>query len=103
PLMSCSARLPIYTIIIALVIPKHTVLGIFGVQGLVMMGLYLLGTVMALVVSYVMKWFIRIREKSFFILELPAYRAPRWKNVGVTMIEKARIFVTDAGKIIIVI
>jgi ferrous iron transport protein B len=58
---------------------------------------------MALIVSYVMKWFIRIKEKSFFILELPIYRAPRWKNVGITMVEKARIFVTDAGKVIMVI
>lgn len=103
PLMSCSARLPIYTIIIALVIPKQHFFGFLSLQGLVMMAMYLLGTVMALIVSYVMKWFIRIKEKSFFILELPAYRAPRWKNVGVTMIQKAKIFVTDAGKVIIVI
>jgi ferrous iron transport protein B len=68
-----------------------------------MMGLYLLGIVMALIVSYVMKWFIKIQEKSFFILELPIYRAPRWANVGITMVEKAKIFVTDAGKIIMII
>jgi ferrous iron transport protein B len=103
PLMSCSARLPVYTVLIALVIPKKNVLGIFGLQGLVMMGLYLLGLVMALIVSYVAKWFIRIKEKSFFILELPVYRAPRWKNVVVTMLSKARIFVFDAGRVIIVI
>lgn len=103
PLMSCSARLPVYTILIALVIPKEKILGVFGLQGLVMMVLYLLGLVMALAVSYIMKWFIKIKEKSFFILELPAYRAPRWKNIGYTMLEKARIFVVDAGKIIMVI
>ncbi|MEJ7684960.1 MAG: hypothetical protein WKG06_45365 [Segetibacter sp.] len=68
-----------------------------------MMGLYLLGIVMALIVSYVFKWIIKLKEKSFFILELPAYRSPRWKNVGVTMIEKAKIFVRDAGKVIMVI
>jgi ferrous iron transport protein B len=70
---------------------------------LVMMGLYLLGLVCAMVVSYIGKWIITIKEKSFFILELPAYRSPRWKNIGLTMVEKARIFVTDAGKIIMII
>ena len=103
PLMSCSARLPVYTILIALVIPRKEVFGIFGLQGLVMMGLYMLGLVMAMIVSYVAKWFIRLKEKSFFILELPIYRAPRWNNVVVTMINKAKIFVVDAGKVIIVI
>lgn len=103
PLMSCSARLPVYTILIALVIPKKLVFGIISLQGLVMMGLYLMGFVMALIVSYVAKWFIKLQEKSFFILELPVYRAPRWKNVIVTMLNKAKIFIKDAGKIIMVI
>ena len=103
PLMSCSARLPVYTILIGLVIPKTYLLGFLGVQGLVMMGLYLLGLVMALIVSYVAKWFIKINEKSFFILELPTYRSPRWGNVLPTMISKARIFVMDAGKVIMII
>lgn len=103
PLMSCSARLPVYTILIGLVIPKKMFFGFLGLQGLVMMGLYLLGLVMALVVSYVAKWFIKIQEKSFFILELPVYRSPRWKNVVITMISKAKIFVVDAGRVIIVI
>jgi ferrous iron transport protein B len=103
PLISCSARLPVYTILIALVIPKQSVLGVLSLQGLVMMGLYLLGLVMAMVVAYVMKLFIRIEEKSFFILELPVYRSPRWKNVFITMIEKAKLFVVDAGKVIMVI
>jgi len=103
PLMSCSARLPVYTILISLIIPSKLYLGFLSLQGLVMMGLYLLGTVMALIVSYVMKWFINIKEKSFFILELPVYRAPRWKNALSTMIEKAKIFVFDAGKVIMVI
>jgi ferrous iron transport protein B len=68
-----------------------------------MMALYLLGIVMALTVSWILKLFIKIQEKSYFILELPIYRAPRWKNVMATMINKAKIFVTDAGKIIIMI
>lgn len=103
PLMSCSARLPVYTILIALVIPQKYYLGFLSQRGLVMMGLYLLGLVMALVVSYIARWFINIKEKSFFILELPIYRAPRWNNVFVTMVSKAKIFVVDAGKVIMVI
>ncbi len=103
PLLSCSARLPVYTILIALVVPKKMVFGFLNQQGLVMMGLYLLGFLMAMIVSYVMKWFIKLEEKSFFILELPLYRPPRWKNVFITMVQKAKIFVVDAGKVIMVI
>lgn len=103
PLMSCSARLPVYTILIGLVIPNTYLLGFLSVQGLVMMGLYLLGLLVGLLVSYIAKWFIKIKERSFFILELPTYRSPRWNNVAQTMIEKAKIFVTDAGKIIMII
>jgi ferrous iron transport protein B len=103
PLMSCSARLPVYTILISLVIENKYYWGILSLQGLVMMGLYLLGIVMALIVSYVLKRVVKLKEKSFFILELPIYRAPRWKNVGITMLEKAKIFVKDAGRIILLI
>jgi ferrous iron transport protein B len=103
PLMSCSARLPVYTILIALVIPSKIYFGFLSLQGLVMMFLYLVGTVMALVVAWVMKWFIKSTERSFFILELPMYRAPRWKNALTTMISKAKLFVFDAGKIIMLI
>ena len=103
PLMSCSARLPVFTILIALAVPNTYLAGFISVQGLVMMGLYLLGVVMALLVSFIFSFIIKIKEKSFFILELPVYRGPRWKNIGVTMIEKARIFVKDAGRIIMII
>ena len=58
---------------------------------------------MALVVASVARWFIKIKEKSFFILELPTYRSPRWGNVAQTMVNKAKIFVTDAGKVIMII
>lgn len=103
PLMSCSARLPVFIILIGLVIPNNYLLGFINIQGLVMMGLYMLGLVFALIVSYVAKWFIHIKEKSFFILELPMYRAPRWKNALHTMAEKVKIFVVEAGKIILMI
>ncbi len=103
PLMSCSARLPVYTVLIALVIPDKMYFGFIGLQGMVMMLMYLTGTVMALASAYVMKWFIKSKEKSFFILELPLYREPRWKNMFYTMIEKAKVFVFQAGKVIMVI
>jgi len=86
-----------------LVIPHKMYLGFISLQGLVMMLMYFLGTFMALLAAYVMKWFIKSKEKSFFILELPAYRGPRWKNIISTMIERARIFVFEAGKVIMVI
>jgi len=103
PFMSCSARLPVYTILISLVIDNRMYFGFLSLQGLVMMALYLLGIVMALLASFILKFFIKIKEKSYFILELPVYRAPRWGNVGTTMIQKAKIFVVDAGKVIILI
>lgn len=103
PLMSCSARLPVYTILIALVIPPKYYLGFISLQGLIMMALYALGTVAALIVSWIFKWFIKTTERSYFILELPMYRNPRWKNMVYTMVNKARIFVFEAGKVIMFI
>ncbi|MEO5966837.1 MAG: ferrous iron transport protein B [Ferruginibacter sp.] len=103
PLMSCSARLPVYTILIALVIPPKFYLGFISLQGLIMMALYALGTFMALIVAWIMKWFIKSTERSYFILELPMYRNPRWKNMLYTMVNKARIFVFEAGKVIMII
>ncbi len=103
PLMSCSARLPVYTILVALIIPKHLYFGFLSMQGVVMMLLYFLGTVMALTSAYIFKWFIKSTERSFFILELPVYRGPRWKNIFYTMVEKAKVFVFQAGKVIMMI
>jgi ferrous iron transport protein B len=103
PFMTCSARLPVYVIIIALVIPDRTVLGFLSLQGAVMMLMYFLGFLMAMIVAFVMKFIVKIRDKSYFIMELPVYRAPRWKNIGLTMIEKGRIFIMDAGKVILII
>ncbi len=103
PFMSCSARLPVFTILASMIVPNKNILGIISLQGLVLMGLYVLGIVIALLVSYVMNFFIKIKEKSFFILELPVYRQPRWKNILFTMVEKAKVFVFDAGKVIMII
>lgn len=103
PLMSCSARIPVYTLLIALVIPSERLWGVFDLQGLVMLGLYALGLFSALAVAGLMKLFIETREPSFLLLELPRYRMPRWKEVGINLIEKVRVFAWDAGRVIVAI
>ena len=103
PLMSCSARLPVYTVLISLVVPNTFIGGIFSTQGLVMMALYLLGFFMALAMSWVIQFFIARKERSIFLMELPDYRMPRWHSVFITMIQKAKVFVYDAGKVIFII
>lgn len=103
PLISCSARIPVYTLLIALVIPADEQVGIFNLQGLVMMGLYLLGFVAALLAALVFKWFLKSREKSTFIMEMPIYRLPDWSNIGYSVYSKVKVFLFEAGKIIIAI
>jgi ferrous iron transport protein B len=103
PLMSCSARIPVYTLLISLVIPNKKVLGILNLQGIVLLGLYLLGIIAAIVVSLILKQFIGKREQGFLLLELPSYRSPRWSNIGINILEKVKVFVLDAGKIILAI
>lgn len=103
PLMSCSARLPVYTVLIGLVVPRQKILGAFNLQGLVLMGLYLLGFIMALIVAKVMDMIVKSAERNFFLMELPVYRSPRWTNVGITMLEKGKIFIRDVGKVILVL
>ncbi|MCU0434207.1 MAG: ferrous iron transport protein B [Bacteroidia bacterium] len=103
PLMSCSARLPVYTLLIALIIPDRTIGGIFHLQALTLMGLYLLGFFMALLAAWVMNLLIKTRERSWFIMEMPVYRLPKWNNVLYTIYEKVRVFVIDAGKVILIV
>ncbi|MFN0190238.1 MAG: ferrous iron transport protein B [Bacteroidia bacterium] len=103
PLMSCSARLPVYTLLIALVVPQKLVFGFIGLQGMVMMSLYLIGFIAALASAALFKNFIKQKEKAYFIMEIPVYRMPRWKNILYSITEKVRIFLFDAGKIIIAI
>jgi len=103
PLISCSARIPVYTVLIALVVSEEESYGLFNLQGLLVMGLYLLGFISALASAWVMKLIIRSKEKSTFTLEMPIYRAPRWKNVGLEILSKVKIFLFDAGKVIIAI
>ena len=103
PLMSCSARLPVYTILIALVIPNEKIGGLINLQGLVLLALYLLGFFAALLSAYVMKKLLKASERSFLIMELPTYKMPRWKNVGLTIVEKVKTFSFEAGKIIVAV
>ena len=102
PLMSCSARLPVYTLIISLVIPADEFLG-FNLQGLVMMAFYLIGFVSAIAIAFLMKFIIKSKERSYYIIEMPSYKIPDWKTVLYTIIEKVKVFLFDAGKIIIAI
>lgn len=103
PLISCSARLPVYTLLISLVIPAKTLFGIISLQGLALMILYLVSFLAAILVAWVMKFIIRAKDRAYFIMELPIYRMPRWSNVFLTMFEKAKTFVLEAGKVIIAI
>lgn len=103
PLMSCSARLPVYTLLIALIIPDRSIGGIFHLQALTMMGLYLLGFFMALLAAWIMNRVVKTRERSWFIMELPVYRRPNWQAVFFTIYDKVKVFVTDAGKVILAI
>jgi ferrous iron transport protein B len=103
PLMSCSARLPVFTILIALIVPDQLALGFFNLQGLTLMGLYLLGFAAAMLSALVMKYIIQVKERSYLLMELPAYRWPKWSNVGYTIVEKTKAFVFEAGKVIIAI
>ncbi len=101
PLMSCSARLPVYTLFIAAFIPAGA-LGIFGYQGLVMFSMYMLGTVMAFVAAAILKRFVFTKgPESYFVMELPPYRRPRARQIFLRMIQRSKIFVIRAGKIIL--
>ena len=100
PFTTCSARLPVYLILIALVIPEGTFLGM-SYQGLALMGLYLLGFVMALFSAAILQRFFPSPGKTYFVIEMPNYKLPLLKNVGITVVEKTRSFVVDAGKIIL--
>ncbi len=103
PLMSCSARIPVYTILIALVVPEKSIWGIFNLQGLVLMALYLIGFIAAIFSAWILKIVLKTKEKSYFIMELPTYKMPKWKNVGYTIVEKVRAFVFEAGKVIVAV
>ena len=103
PFMSCSARIPVYAMLIGFAFPAKIVGGWFNLQGLAFMGLYLLGLLGALFTALVFKFVFKSNEKSYLTLELPEYRIPVMRNVFYTVWEKVKTFVTEAGKIIIII
>lgn len=103
PLIACSARLPVYTLLISLVIPAKNIWWIFNLQGLALTAMYILSLVSAIAAAWIFKYILKAREKGYFIMELPVYRMPRWKNVLLTMYDQSKTFVLQAGKIIIAV
>ena len=101
PFTTCSARLPVYAILIALVIPDKRVLGIFNLQGLTLMALYLLGFGAAIISAILLHKVLKIKNKSLFVIEMPNYKVPSFKNVFYEVVEKTKAFIFGAGKIIL--
>ncbi|PWA06621.1 ferrous iron transport protein B [Flavobacterium psychrotolerans] len=103
PFTTCSARLPVYAIIIGLVIPDKRIFGIINMQGLTLMLLYLIGFGMAILSAFVLNKVLRLNCKTFFVVEMPNYKLPMFKNVAINVVEKTKAFVFGAGKIILAI
>jgi ferrous iron transport protein B len=101
PLMTCSARLPVYALLISAFIPVKTVLGLFNLQGLVLFALYFGGIISALIVATVMKKFRTDQSEHALLMELPSYRMPSWRSVGIGLYERASIFIKRVGGIIL--
>ena len=101
PFTTCSARLPVYAILISLIIPDKRVLGVFNLQGLTLMLLYMLGFGMAILSAYLLNKVLDIKSRSYFVVEMPSYKVPMLKNVGINVVEKTKSFVFGAGKIIL--
>jgi ferrous iron transport protein B len=103
PFISCSARIPVYTVLIGFAVPAQKIAGFINLQGLAFMGLYLLGIVAALLSGWILKIVLKTDERSFLMLEMPPYRTPVFRNIALTVWEKVSTFVVEAGKVIIVI
>jgi ferrous iron transport protein B len=101
PFTTCSARLPVYAILISLIIPDKKIFGFLNLQGLVLLSLYALGFVTAIVAAYILNKTLKIKSKSFFVVEMPNYKLPSIKNVFFEVLEKTKSFVFEAGKIIL--
>ncbi|MEX1003031.1 MAG: ferrous iron transport protein B [Crocinitomicaceae bacterium] len=100
PLMTCSARIPVYIILIALIIPDDLYVGIFNAQGLLMMGMYFLGIFMTLIVAYVLKYVLKSDVKGYLIIDMPEYLRPDFKSVMINVWVNVRAFLWNAGRII---
>ncbi len=103
PFATCAARLPVYAILIAIIIPNKKVLGFLNLQGLTLLGLYLLGFLAAIVAGYILHKTLKVKSKSFFVIEMPDYKIPSFKNILFSVVEKTKTFVLEAGKIILAI
>ncbi len=103
PFITCSARLPVYAILISLIIPNNRLFGVFSLQGATLMILYLLGFGMALFSAFILNKILKFKTKSYFVVEMPNYKLPLFKNVAINVIEKTKSFVFGAGKIILAI
>ena len=101
PLVSCSARLPVYTLLISLIFPHEPAGHFFSLKGMMLMLMYCIGIFSALLAAWVIHKVVKTTETSYFIMEMPVYRAPRWKNLAFTIYEKIRVFVFDVGKVIV--
>ncbi len=101
PLMSCSARIPVYTLLISLVVPDQLVGGWLDLKGLVLFAMYALGLFAALLMSIVFKWILKTKQQGFMVMEIPTLKSPMMRQVGLTVWEKVRVFVWDAGKVIV--
>lgn len=101
PFTTCSARIPVYTILIAIVIPNTKLFGIINLQGLTLMLLYILGFAAALISAKILHYYLKFNTKSYFVIEMPDYKMPYYKNVGINVVEKTKAFVFGAGKIIV--
>lgn len=102
PFTTCSARLPVYIIIIGLVIPEGSFLG-FSYKALTLMMLYIIGFLTAVFSAAILNKVMKIKSRSFFVIEMPSYKIPLFKNVAITVLEKTKTFVFEAGKIILAI
>ena len=100
PLMTCSARLPVYALLIAAFIPEQLVWGVLNLQGLVLFGLYMAGIVSALLVSFVLKFFQTDKSQHMLLMELPSYRFPDPKSIWIGLLDRAKIFLKRVGGII---
>ncbi|HQA73307.1 ferrous iron transport protein B [Flavobacterium sp.] len=103
PFITCSARLPVYAILIALIIPDKRILGLFSLQGATLMILYLLGFGMAIFSAFILNKILKLKTKAYFVVEMPSYKIPMFKNIAINVIEKTKAFVFGAGKIILAI
>ncbi|MBA4152778.1 ferrous iron transport protein B [Flavobacterium sp.] len=101
PFTTCSARIPVYTILISIIIPNQRLFGVLNLQGLTLMLLYALGFLMAIVSAMILNKILQFKSKSFFVVEMPNYKIPYYKNVGLNVLEKTKAFVFGAGKIIV--